>query len=134
MTVEKDEESDKMKPNPILTLKYSVLLTIALLILSLCMLILPSKRQSKFMSQPVTFGQNLEYYDIDEVFDVHLSEDRMDKEENELDGCYHVYLDVGTNIGNQVRIVFQIYSVSKIKSVKSKWLYLGNEGILTPSW
>ena len=26
------------------------------------------------------------------------------------------------------------YSVSKIKSVKSKWLYLGNEAILTPSW
>ena len=104
MTVEKDEESHKMKPNPLLTLKYSVLLTTALLILSLCMLILPSKRQSQFLSQPVTYWQNLEYYDIDEVFDPHLNEDIMDKEENELDGCYHVYLDVGSNVGNQVNL------------------------------
>ena len=28
-------------------------------------------------------------------------------EENFLDGCYHVYLDVGSNIGVQVRKLFQ---------------------------
>ena len=116
MTVEKDEESHKMKPNPMLTLKYSVLLTTALLILSLCMLILPSKRQSQFLSQPVTYGQNLEYYDIDEVFDPHLNEDIMDKEENELDGCYHVYLDVGSNVGNQVNLrKFQKMKLATLK-------------------
>jgi hypothetical protein len=27
--------------------------------------------------------------------------------ENELDGCYHVYLDVGSNVGVQVRKLFE---------------------------
>ena len=26
---------------------------------------------------------------------------------NELDGCYHVYLDLGSNIGNQVRKIYE---------------------------
>ena len=29
---------------------------------------------------------------------------------------------------------YNYYRVSKIKSVKSKGLYLGNEALLTPSW
>ena len=27
--------------------------------------------------------------------------------ENELDGCYHVYLDVGANVGIQIRKLFE---------------------------
>ena len=29
------------------------------------------------------------------------------QDENILDGCYHVYLDVGSNIGVQVRKLYQ---------------------------
>ena len=39
--------------------------------------------------------------------------------ENELDGCYHVYLDVGTNIGIQVRKLFEpaLYPNASVLSV-----------------
>ena len=32
---------------------------------------------------------------------------RSDNHSNLLDGCYHVYLDVGSNIGVQVRKLYQ---------------------------
>ena len=36
-----------------------------------------------------------------------VSETSILRKPNLLDGCYHVYLDVGSNIGVQVRKLFQ---------------------------
>ena len=36
-----------------------------------------------------------------------ISDNRRTSEENILDGCYHVYLDVGSNIGVQVRKLYE---------------------------
>lgn len=52
------------------------------------------KIQDSFLSTPSVFGQGI-------VNDPKESE--FFGEENELDGCYHVFLDVGSNIGNTVR-------------------------------
>ena len=43
--------------------------------------------------------------------------------ENELDGCYHIYLDVGSNVGIQVRKLFEpkLYPDSNIQSVFDKY-------------
>ena len=43
-------------------------------------------------------------------------------EENLLDGCYHVYLDVGSNIGMQVRKLFEPekYPDAKVHSIFNK--------------
>jgi hypothetical protein len=58
-------------------------------------------RQSSynFLSRPTTFRQLID--NPDEPF-----REYDDADFNELDGCYHVYLDVGSNIGNQVGIIF----------------------------
>ena len=42
---------------------------------------------------------------------------------NELDGCYHIYLDVGSNVGIQVRKLFEpkLYPESNIQSVFDKY-------------
>lgn len=31
----------------------------------------------------------------------------MESGKNELDGCYHVYLDIGTNVGIQIRKLYE---------------------------
>jgi len=55
---------------------------------------------SKFLSLPSIFGQGI----VDEINDY---KDEYPSERNELDGCYHVFLDVGSNIGNTVRKVYE---------------------------
>jgi hypothetical protein len=54
-----------------------------------------------FLSRPTTFGQSV-IDNPDEPF-----REYDDADFNELDGCYHVYLDVGSNIGNQVRKLYE---------------------------
>lgn len=54
---------------------------------------------SKFFSLPTIFGQGF----VDELSD---NED-FKHSNNELDGCYHVFLDVGSNIGNTVRKIYE---------------------------
>ena len=41
------------------------------------------------------------------------------KAPNILDGCFHVYIDVGTNIGNQIRKLFEPekYPKAKVHSI-----------------
>lgn len=55
----------------------------------------------KFFSLPSIFGQGY----IDEISD--FEEDEYPTERNELDGCYHVFLDAGSNIGNTVRKLYE---------------------------
>ena len=39
-------------------------------------------------------------------------------EVNELDGCFHIYLDVGTNVGIQVRGLLNKYIFAKWQQMK----------------
>ena len=41
------------------------------------------------------------------------------EDQNVLDGCYHVYLDVGSNIGVQVRKLFEphLYPKAKVQTI-----------------
>ena len=85
-----------MTPYWNVTIRYSVLVLSLLFLLSVFLFTYHSEKKSQFLSHPVVFGQEYSIYDsnYDDYTDVN--------EKNELDGCYHVYLDVGSNIGNQV--------------------------------
>ena len=75
----------------------SIQKTLILLILAFCLanlFIYIEKHRNPFLSQPSVFGQGI----IDDK-----NENIENLEHNELDGCYHVFLDVGSNIGNTVR-------------------------------
>ena len=43
----------------------------------------------------------------------------LHKQENILDGCFHVYIDVGSNIGIQVRKLYEshLYPKAKVKQI-----------------
>ena len=45
---------------------------------------------------------------------------------NELDGCYHVYLDLGSNIGNQVRKVYEPHLFINASILPTFDKYFGN--------
>ena len=51
----------------------------------------------EYFSKPKIFGLGYLESTINPNSEEHV-------EENEFDGCYHVFLDVGTNIGNQVSV------------------------------
>ena len=80
-------------------LRYSALVLVVLLLISILLLTHPDKK-SNFLSQPVIFGEDYFYNDVldDEDQLLYMANDGK----NELDGCYHVYLDVGSSIGNTV--------------------------------
>ena len=42
------------------------------------------------------------YFASNSTWNTFTLQDRSSNEEVSLDGCYHVYLDVGTNVGIQV--------------------------------
>jgi hypothetical protein len=48
---------------------------------------------------------------------------------NILDGCYHVYLDVGSNLGIQVRKLFEPFKYPKAKIQKYFDIVYGNETV-----
>ena len=54
--------------------------------------------KSNFLSHPIIFREDTYYAVGAQNNDDYIE----DSDINELDGCYHVYLDVGSNIGNQV--------------------------------
>ena len=71
------------------------------LLLSFCLVnlivvvIVRNQSDSNFLSLPTIFGQAF----VDDLSDY----EDWQYSNNELDGCYHVFIDVGSNIGNTVR-------------------------------
>ena len=52
----------------------------------------------------ISFYISIEYNDII----ARINQNRHENsEDNILNGCYHIYLDVGSNIGNQIRKLFE---------------------------
>jgi len=72
---------------------------------------------SKFSSPPSIFAFN-------EISD---NENENPTEKNELDGCYHVFLDVGSNIGNTVRKVYEPHLFIDAPLLPIFEKYFGNE-------
>jgi hypothetical protein len=79
-----------------------------------------------FLSRPTTFGQSV-IDNPDEPF-----REYDDADFNELDGCYHVYLDVGSNIGNQVGI-FLIIKCQKLRRWTTKLKFISDIPLKTNS-
>ena len=52
----------------------------------------------------ISYYISIKYNDINAVISKNGHEKSKD---NILDGCYHIYLDVGSNIGNQIRKLFE---------------------------
>ena len=72
---------------------WKIIVIISLLSLSAYNFTYVLKRNSLgFLSQPNFFGSAQESDNFGGEAEI-----------NELDGCYHVFIDVGSNIGNQVR-------------------------------
>lgn len=75
------------------------------LLLSFCvvnlivLVIVRNQSDSNFLSLPTIFGQAF----VDDLSDY----EDWQYSNNELDGCYHVFIDVGSNIGNTVRKVYE---------------------------
>ena len=81
----------------------SIVLLISFCIVNVLVLISRNNHSdSKFSSPPSIFAFN-------EISD---NENENPTEKNELDGCYHVFLDVGSNIGNTVRSFIFKYLIS----------------------
>jgi len=57
----------------------------------------------EIVKNPIIFREN-NYYAVGAL----NNDDYIEESDfNELDGCYHVYLDVGSNVGNQIRKLFE---------------------------
>ena len=52
---------------------------------------------------------------------------KREKSDNFLDGCYHVYLDLGTNVGIQVRKLYEpkLYPEAKLHEFFEKYFKRG---------
>ena len=88
-----------MSPRTLLRQIVTVLL-LSFCLVNLFVLVILRRNQSdgNFLSLPTIFGQGY-IDDLSDYEDLQLST-------NELDGCYHVFLDVGSNIGNTVSHFF----------------------------
>ena len=70
-----------------------------------------------------TSKTNLKYKAIDSKPDIEL------QYSNILDGCYHVYLDVGSNIGIQIRKLFEPSKYPEAKILPLFDMFFGDEDI-----
>ncbi len=68
-------------------------LLVSFSLFNLCILLLSHQSQN-YLSRPSILGQG--------IINQECEDNEFLDPSNELDGCYHVYLDVGSNIGNQV--------------------------------
>jgi len=76
-----------------------IVFLVSFCLVNVVLIIRRNHSDSKFFSLPNIFGQGF----VDDLSDY----DDFQNPTNELDGCYHVYLDVGSNIGNTVRKVYE---------------------------
>ena len=83
---------------PPVILRNSVILIVVFISVLNVLIFTARTKNADFMSKPSVLGQGV----IDN-FDKDVLHEASDEDANELDGCYHVFLDVGSNIGNQVR-------------------------------
>jgi len=72
-----------------------LLLSFCLVNLIVLVIVRNQSDSNNFLSLPTIFGQAF----VDDLSDY----EDWQYSNNELDGCYHVFIDVGSNIGNTVR-------------------------------
>lgn len=76
----------------------NAVISIGVIVCVLNLLILTTRtKSSDFLSKPAVLGRG-----IFDNYDVDVNHEASEEDVNELDGCYHVFLDVGSNTGNQV--------------------------------
>ena len=83
---------------------FTVILLTFLLFLKQPPISTPNENYEKLeiVKNPIIFREN-NYYAVGAL----NNDDYIEESDfNELDGCYHVYLDVGSNVGNQVMFSF----------------------------
>ena len=87
-----------MSPRILLRPMLMVLLLSFCLVNLIVLVIVRNQSDRNFLSLPTIFGQAF----VDDLSDY----EDWQYSNNELDGCYHVFIDVGSNIGNTVRNTF----------------------------